>query len=237
MSGSCSCKPGWQGVTCSDDVNECQSSPCGDHATCSNTEGSHLCSCDTGYTKNRDGVCRGNHTGNVLKHWRSPALHVHQQQWACWEQWVIIVIFSYDPSWVSRYFWQQLFCVFVLTTLNLFLTEVCLCLFFGQQCRNLVLTAVCLYLFFWHVVSLFLTEVSVSSNNSVWFRQQCLFFWQQCLLPTAVCLCLQLVLRAFSATAAHRPVTVPVSTCSHVTTWMARAVARQAGTAVPVTTT
>jgi len=96
---------------------------------------------------------------------------------------------------------------------------------------------------FWHVVNLFLTEVSVSnrsvwfSDNSVCFRQQCLFFWQQCLLPTSVCLCLQLVLRALSVTAAHRPVTVPVSTCSHVTTWMARAIARQAGKAVPVTTT
>ena len=67
VSGSCICKPGWQGATCSDDVNECQSSPCGDHGICSNTEGSHLCSCDTGYTKNIDGVCRGNHTGNVLK--------------------------------------------------------------------------------------------------------------------------------------------------------------------------
>ena len=53
----------------------------------------------------------------------------------------------------------------------------------------------------------------------------------------AVCLCLQLVLRTLSATAAHGPVTVPVSTCSHVTTWMARAIARQAGKAVPVTTT
>ena len=53
----------------------------------------------------------------------------------------------------------------------------------------------------------------------------------------AVCVCLQLVLGALSAMAAHRPVTVPFSTCSHVTTWMARAVARQAGKAVPVVTT
>ena len=47
----------------------------------------------------------------------------------------------------------------------------------------------------------------------------------------------QHVLTILSATDVHRPVIAPGSTCSHVTTWMARAVARQAGKAVPVMTT
>ncbi|KAK7092486.1 hypothetical protein V1264_008224 [Littorina saxatilis] len=55
--GTCMCKPGWQGVTCSDDVNECLTNMCGEHATCSNTVGSHLCSCDVGYIKKSDGMC------------------------------------------------------------------------------------------------------------------------------------------------------------------------------------
>ena len=31
------------------DVNECQSSPCGNNATCNNTEGSFNCSCIQGF--------------------------------------------------------------------------------------------------------------------------------------------------------------------------------------------
>lgn len=36
------------GTTCAD-VNECDADPCGDHATCANTDGSYTCSCDDGY--------------------------------------------------------------------------------------------------------------------------------------------------------------------------------------------
>ena len=62
VTGRCNCRPGWQGVTCTDDVDECQSSPCGDHAACNNTVGSYRCACDTGYTKNTDGICKGNYS-------------------------------------------------------------------------------------------------------------------------------------------------------------------------------
>ncbi|XP_048588685.1 neurogenic locus notch homolog protein 1 [Nematostella vectensis] len=47
--GYCSCKPGFTGTCCHNDINECDSSPC-DHY-CQNTYGSYYCSCKSCYTK------------------------------------------------------------------------------------------------------------------------------------------------------------------------------------------
>uniref|UniRef100_A0A8D0HG31 Heart development protein with EGF like domains 1 n=1 Tax=Sphenodon punctatus TaxID=8508 RepID=A0A8D0HG31_SPHPU len=48
-SARCECSPGWQGETCGADVDECLSNPCPAQATCSNTQGSFLCTCSLGY--------------------------------------------------------------------------------------------------------------------------------------------------------------------------------------------
>ncbi|XP_050772858.1 protein HEG homolog 1 isoform X8 [Gopherus flavomarginatus] len=45
----CKCSPAWQGEDCSEDVDECLSSPCPDLATCNNTQGSYVCKCPVGY--------------------------------------------------------------------------------------------------------------------------------------------------------------------------------------------
>ena len=45
------------------DINECDDKPCGDSATCTNTEGSYICTCDKGFTG--DGVtCHGKRFAN-----------------------------------------------------------------------------------------------------------------------------------------------------------------------------
>ena len=46
---TCVCNPGWQGVNCSQDVNECLTTPCG-VGSCVNTPGSYQCTCPTGYS-------------------------------------------------------------------------------------------------------------------------------------------------------------------------------------------
>ncbi|XP_070175147.1 uncharacterized protein [Littorina saxatilis] len=56
--GTCQCKPGWKGTTCDVNVNECNdSSPCSSNAACTDTEGSFICKCNAGYSKNINGVC------------------------------------------------------------------------------------------------------------------------------------------------------------------------------------
>ncbi|XP_070175148.1 fibrillin-2-like, partial [Littorina saxatilis] len=56
--GTCQCKPGWKGPTCEVNVNECtDSSPCSSNAACTDTEGSFICKCNAGYSKNIIGVC------------------------------------------------------------------------------------------------------------------------------------------------------------------------------------
>ena len=40
------------------DVDECQTSPCHSNATCNNTDGSYICTCNSGYSG--DGfTCKG----------------------------------------------------------------------------------------------------------------------------------------------------------------------------------
>ena len=60
-SGECQCEPGWTGAACGTDVDECAgSSPvCPQHSNCTDTDGSFLCLCETGYYKNSTGMCEG----------------------------------------------------------------------------------------------------------------------------------------------------------------------------------
>ncbi|KAH3796462.1 hypothetical protein DPMN_150030, partial [Dreissena polymorpha] len=47
----CHCNPGWRGVNCSEDIDECTTgTPCQNGATCQNNPGSYRCECATGYT-------------------------------------------------------------------------------------------------------------------------------------------------------------------------------------------
>jgi hypothetical protein len=45
-------------VLCFSDIDECQSNPCDDNASCTNNNGSYTCSCTTGYEGNGT-VCTG----------------------------------------------------------------------------------------------------------------------------------------------------------------------------------
>ncbi len=46
----CDCKDtGFKGDQCESDINECDTNPCHEFATCTNTEGSFTCVCDEGY--------------------------------------------------------------------------------------------------------------------------------------------------------------------------------------------
>jgi len=60
--GACTCKPGWTGATCSDDVDECLAVPppaTPANAECKNTDGSFVFNCNAGYVKAADGTCTG----------------------------------------------------------------------------------------------------------------------------------------------------------------------------------
>lgn len=60
QTGICLCKTGFQGLTCSDDINECSGSPgvtCPSNSHCVNSQGSYLCSCDKGYQQDASGNC------------------------------------------------------------------------------------------------------------------------------------------------------------------------------------
>ncbi|KAL4219782.1 hypothetical protein ACF0H5_020194 [Mactra antiquata] len=58
VTGDCICKPGWEGLQCNKDENECQdTSICPQNSTCRNTEGSYHCNCDIGYFKLHSGLC------------------------------------------------------------------------------------------------------------------------------------------------------------------------------------
>ncbi|XP_070549842.1 uncharacterized protein [Ptychodera flava] len=47
----CQCSPGWEGINCQTDVNECVTNThdCDDKAYCTNTIGSYTCTCEDGY--------------------------------------------------------------------------------------------------------------------------------------------------------------------------------------------
>lgn len=56
----CICRDGWSGEDCLQDVDECVETPdiCGSETICTNTNGSYICSCKTGYTE-KNGTCVG----------------------------------------------------------------------------------------------------------------------------------------------------------------------------------
>ncbi|KAL5020522.1 hypothetical protein ScPMuIL_003414 [Solemya velum] len=58
VSGSCTCKTGWRGPDCTQDINECteETHDCGEHFHCVNKNGTFDCKCDDGYVK-ENGVC------------------------------------------------------------------------------------------------------------------------------------------------------------------------------------
>ncbi|CAG2231789.1 unnamed protein product [Mytilus edulis] len=62
VDGSCTCKTGWKGTTCSVDVDECTVTPyiCNttSYSECNNLNGTHECNCVTGYQKIADGSCQ-----------------------------------------------------------------------------------------------------------------------------------------------------------------------------------
>lgn len=59
VTGNCTCKPGWEGIHCTDDINECDNtSICPVNSVCLNTNGSFSCLCDSGYSQ-AAGKCVG----------------------------------------------------------------------------------------------------------------------------------------------------------------------------------
>ncbi|XP_025082446.1 uncharacterized protein LOC112557056 isoform X3 [Pomacea canaliculata] len=55
----CVCREGWRGIRCDEDIDECTENPdrCGAGYVCSNTNGSFICDCPSGYSKNAAGKC------------------------------------------------------------------------------------------------------------------------------------------------------------------------------------
>ena len=47
---SCICAAGWNGFNCTDDIDECESVPCMNNATCLDILNSFLCICLDGFT-------------------------------------------------------------------------------------------------------------------------------------------------------------------------------------------
>jgi hypothetical protein len=63
VDGNCTCKTGWQGTTCEEDVNECTDNLniCNavPNSQCNNLNGSYECNCVSGYQKLANGNCQG----------------------------------------------------------------------------------------------------------------------------------------------------------------------------------
>ena len=58
VNGTCECKTGWMGGNCTEDINECNNYSlftCPEFSTCSNTDGSYVCQCETGYIRTGQG--------------------------------------------------------------------------------------------------------------------------------------------------------------------------------------
>ncbi|XP_069119594.1 uncharacterized protein [Argopecten irradians] len=59
MNGQCTCKSGWNGTTCMDNIDECnlRLSDCPPLTTCVDTNGSFVCDCNRGYAVSNNGLC------------------------------------------------------------------------------------------------------------------------------------------------------------------------------------
>ncbi|XP_062583993.1 fibrillin-1-like, partial [Saccostrea cucullata] len=75
QNGTCYCSSGWQGINCTEDVPECTNDVniCGHNASCTETKGSYLCVCDSGFHKTSAGRCENIDecslgTGNCSQH-------------------------------------------------------------------------------------------------------------------------------------------------------------------------
>ncbi|KAL5014723.1 hypothetical protein ScPMuIL_008993 [Solemya velum] len=49
VDGQCTCKAGWTGTFCRNDINECEALLCQENADCKNNNGSYTCECKKGY--------------------------------------------------------------------------------------------------------------------------------------------------------------------------------------------
>ncbi|KAL8624629.1 hypothetical protein ACOMHN_045164 [Nucella lapillus] len=59
INGTCTCKPQWKGVNCTEDVDECSpTDPCATakHEKCRNTDGGHVCDCVQGFDRPNPGT-------------------------------------------------------------------------------------------------------------------------------------------------------------------------------------
>ncbi|XP_052772238.1 uncharacterized protein LOC128211461 isoform X1 [Mya arenaria] len=71
INGECSCKAGWMGTTCAENVNECSvdgSNNCPDNSSCVDTPGSFECVCNTGYLMNGYWKCQECQQGYYGQH-------------------------------------------------------------------------------------------------------------------------------------------------------------------------
>ncbi|XP_029347714.1 protein eyes shut-like, partial [Acyrthosiphon pisum] len=50
VSFSCNCSPGWNGWTCEDEIDQCDSRPCKNGGVCINRQTAYSCACLFGYT-------------------------------------------------------------------------------------------------------------------------------------------------------------------------------------------
>lgn len=58
--GECFCKSGWTGSTCENDIDECNiKGICQNYSSCENSDGSYVCTCDTGYIETENATCQG----------------------------------------------------------------------------------------------------------------------------------------------------------------------------------
>ncbi|XP_053386927.1 uncharacterized protein LOC123542089 isoform X2 [Mercenaria mercenaria] len=59
VNGVCTCKAGWNGVNCENDIDECkQENICPDNSTCENSLGTFNCRCNKGYLTMELGTCK-----------------------------------------------------------------------------------------------------------------------------------------------------------------------------------
>ena len=61
-SGCAKCPPGFTGGDCYEDLNECDTNPCGANANCTNSVGTFRCDCHAGYVQENPTKCVGMYT-------------------------------------------------------------------------------------------------------------------------------------------------------------------------------